>query len=73
MALHQLRKAVGDSVFFRILRSWATEHRDGHGTTAQLVRLAERVSGKDLDGLFQTWVYQQGKPTAHWSRTHTGT
>ncbi|WP_405640523.1 M1 family metallopeptidase [Streptomyces sp. NBC_00019] len=64
MALHQLRKAVGDRVFFRILRAWAGEHRDGHGTTAQLVRLAERESGKDLDGLFRTWVYQQGKPAA---------
>ncbi|AZQ39669.1 M1 family peptidase [Streptomyces cyaneochromogenes] len=64
MALHQLRKAVGDRAFFRILRAWATEHRAGHGTAAQLVRLCERVSGKDLDGLFQTWVYQQGKPDA---------
>jgi aminopeptidase N len=64
MALHQLRKAVGDRVFFRILRAWAGEHRDGHGTTAQLVRLAERESGKDLDGLFRTWVYQPGKPDA---------
>ncbi|KKD02894.1 M1 family metallopeptidase, partial [Streptomyces sp. WM6386] len=64
MALHQLRKAVGDRVFFRILRAWAAEHRDGHGTTAQLVRLAERESGKALDGLFRTWVYQQGKPAA---------
>ncbi|GAA4042302.1 M1 family metallopeptidase [Streptomyces shaanxiensis] len=64
MALHQLRKAVGDPVFFRILRAWAAEHRAGHGTAAQLVRLSERVSGKDLDGLFQTWVYQQGKPDA---------
>lgn len=62
MALHQLRKAVGDRVFFRILRAWATGHRDGHGTTAQLVRLAERESGKDLDALFHTWVYEQGKP-----------
>jgi aminopeptidase N len=64
MALHQLRKAVGDRVFFRILRAWAAEHRDGHGTTAQLVRLAERESGNDLDALFDTWVYGQGKPTA---------
>ncbi|MES5820046.1 M1 family metallopeptidase [Streptomyces sp. RG80] len=63
MALHQLRKAVGDRTFFRILRAWATEHRAGHGTTAQFVRLAERESGKDLDGLFQKWVYGQGKPT----------
>ncbi|MFD3837906.1 M1 family metallopeptidase [Streptomyces sp. NPDC058642] len=64
MALHQLRKVVGDRVFFRILRAWAGEHRDGHGTTAQLVRLAERESGKDLDALLRTWVHQPGKPDA---------
>ncbi|MFE1885482.1 M1 family metallopeptidase [Streptomyces diastatochromogenes] len=62
MALHELRQAVGDQDFFTILRAWATEHRAGHGTTAQFVKLAERVSGKDLDGLFHTWLYQQGKP-----------
>ncbi|GAA3769950.1 M1 family metallopeptidase [Streptomyces coacervatus] len=62
MALHELRKAVGDRTFFRILRAWATEHRGGHGTTAHFVNLAERTSGKDLNSLFQTWLYQDGKP-----------
>ncbi|WP_371673451.1 M1 family metallopeptidase [Streptomyces sp. NBC_00289] len=62
MALHELRTAVGDQVFYRILRSWATAHRGGHGTTAQFVRLAERESGQDLDSLFQTWLYSAGKP-----------
>ncbi|MFJ9820876.1 M1 family metallopeptidase [Streptomyces sp. NPDC101151] len=62
MTLHELRKAVGDRDFFRILRAWATEHRAGHGTTAQFVKLAECVSGKDLGGLFHTWLYAQGKP-----------
>ncbi|UXY25799.1 M1 family metallopeptidase [Streptomyces sp. HUAS TT20] len=62
MALHELRKAVGDRAFFRILRAWAAEHRGGHGTTAQFVKLAERESGKRLDGLFRTWLYTQGKP-----------
>jgi aminopeptidase N len=62
MALHELRRAVGDRVFLRILRAWATEHRGGHGTTAQFVRLAERQSGKDLDGLFRTWLHTAGKP-----------
>ncbi|MDN0199003.1 M1 family metallopeptidase [Streptomyces sp. S.PNR 29] len=62
MALHALRKAVGDPAFHRILRAWATEHRDGHGTTPQFVRLAERRSGKDLDALFRTWLYAPGKP-----------
>ncbi|WP_260867666.1 M1 family metallopeptidase [Streptomyces sp. SAJ15] len=62
MALHQLRKAVGDRVFFRIVRAWATQHRHGHGTTAQFTALAERKSGKDLDKLFRTWVHTSGKP-----------
>ncbi|WP_333772240.1 M1 family metallopeptidase [Streptomyces sp. IBSBF 3136] len=62
MTLHELRKAVGDHDFFRILRAWATEHRGGHGTTAQFVKLSERISGKDLSGLFHTWLYAQGKP-----------
>ncbi|MEU0027320.1 M1 family metallopeptidase [Streptomyces sp. NPDC006335] len=62
MTLHALRTAVGDRAFFLILRAWATGHRDGNGTTAQFVRLAERVSKKDLNGLFQTWLHTPGKP-----------
>ncbi|MER5756282.1 M1 family metallopeptidase [Streptomyces sp. NPDC002088] len=62
MALHELRTAVGDPTFYRILRAWVTEHRAGHGTTAQFERLAERESGKNLDKLFQTWLYSEGKP-----------
>jgi aminopeptidase N len=62
MTLHELRRTVGDRAFFRILRVWATEHRGRHGTTAQFVRLAERESGKDLEGLFHTWLYAHGKP-----------
>ncbi|CAM5716451.1 M1 family metallopeptidase [Streptomyces canus] len=62
MTLHALRTRVGDRAFFLILRAWASGHRDGNGTTAQFLRLAERVSGKDLDSLFQTWLYAPGKP-----------
>jgi len=62
MTLHVLRTTVGDRAFFGILRAWAGGHRDGHGTTAQFERLAEKVSGKKLDGLFKTWLYTPGKP-----------
>ncbi len=62
MALHALRKAVGDRTFVRILRTWAAGHRYGHGATPQFVRLSERLSGKELDALFQTWLYTPGKP-----------
>ncbi|MGW1797672.1 M1 family metallopeptidase [Streptomyces sp. NPDC001984] len=62
MALHELRKAVGDPAFFRIVRAWAAAHQGGHGTTAQFTSLAERESGKNLDTLFHTWLFQRGKP-----------
>ncbi|MFK4148766.1 M1 family metallopeptidase [Streptomyces sp. NPDC004065] len=62
MTLHELRRAVGDRTFFRILRAWASAHRYGHGTTARFTALAERESGKDLDGLFHTWLHTKGKP-----------
>ena len=30
--------------------------------TSQFIALAERVSGKDLDQLFDTWLFTPGKP-----------
>ncbi|GCB53034.1 hypothetical protein SNL152K_10391 [Streptomyces sp. NL15-2K] len=69
MTPHALRTAVGDRAFFRITRVWATEHHDGHGTTAQLVRVAERVSGKNLGAPLHTWPYAPGKPNKPRDRT----
>ncbi|MET3808196.1 aminopeptidase N [Nakamurella sp. UYEF19] len=63
MVLHELRKAVGDTTFFRILKTWASVHRYGHGTTAQFTALATAMSHKNLTGLFHTWLYTAGKPS----------
>lgn len=62
MTLQALREAVGDRHFFTILRSWARSHRDGNTTTAEFVRLSERVAGQQLDGLFRTWLFTPRKP-----------
>ncbi|MFB4279275.1 M1 family metallopeptidase [Nonomuraea sp. MTCD27] len=62
MTLHALRKAIGDATFFTLLRTWAAEHRYGHVTTEQFVDLAERLSGKDLNGLFDAWLFQPRRP-----------
>ncbi len=62
LTLHALRLTVGDDAFFRILRTWASTHRGGNVTTAQFVALAERISGQQLDALFDAWLYSPTKP-----------
>ena len=62
MAVHALRVAVGDSAFFTILRTWAAEQRHGNATTADFVALAERISRKKLDRLFDSWLYGTERP-----------
>ncbi len=62
MTLHALRLEIGDEAFFRVLRGWASRNRYGVVSTADLVRLSERVSGEQLDDLFDTWLYTAGKP-----------
>jgi aminopeptidase N len=62
-ALQSLRVTVGDAVFFTILRSWAAAKRGGNATTEEFVAHAERVAGRQLDDLFQTWLYTSGKPS----------
>jgi aminopeptidase N len=62
MALQALRKTVGDDTFFTILQTWAKDHDGGNATIPDFVALAEKVSGKSLQSLFQTWLYTKGKP-----------
>ncbi|PRX45579.1 peptidase M1-like protein [Prauserella shujinwangii] len=62
LAVHALRKTVGDETFFRILRSWLAEKKGGHGTIEEFVALAERLSGQRLDELFDVWLFTPGKP-----------
>jgi hypothetical protein len=62
MTLHALRLRVGDAAFFRILRSWAAIHAGGNVSIAQFVALSERISGEQLDELFNAWLYTPSKP-----------
>ena len=62
MALQALREKIGTETMLRVLRTWATEHRHGSASTPEFIELSERLSGRDLDGLFRRWLYQRGKP-----------
>jgi aminopeptidase N len=62
MTLEALRQKVGSHDFFVILRTWAKQHKYGNVSTAQFIRLSERVSGQDLNAFFQAWLYTPEKP-----------
>jgi hypothetical protein len=64
MTLHALRLQIGDGPFFRLLKRWTALHSGGNVTTSQFIRLAERVSGQDLEDLFTTWLFTPAKPAA---------
>jgi aminopeptidase N len=62
MTLQALRLTVGDDAFFRIIKTWAAEKRNGNGTTAEFITLAEKLSGKSLGPMFNAWLYQKTQP-----------
>ncbi len=62
LTVHALRNAVGDAAFFQIVRSWTSGKQYGNGTIEEFIALAKRISGKNLDALFQTWLFTKGKP-----------
>ena len=62
MAAHALRLRVGGEDFFRICRRYVQHNADGLGTTPEFKRIAERISGRQLDGLFHAWLFGTNRP-----------
>lgn len=62
MTLHVVRKAIGDQKFFTLLRAWPAANRFGNVSTNDFIRFTEKLSGKQLDDLFERWVFTSGKP-----------
>ncbi|WP_447004594.1 M1 family metallopeptidase [Saccharothrix isguenensis] len=62
LTVHALRGEIGDEAFFQLLKRWPAEKRNGNASTDEFIAFAERLSGKQLDELFRTWLYTPGKP-----------
>ncbi|MEY4958568.1 MAG: hypothetical protein RL409_2825 [Gemmatimonadota bacterium] len=67
--LHLLRREIGDSAFFRGIRSYYVAHRHGNALTADLERAFERSSGRPLGWFFDQWMRRPGyaEVDASWS------
>jgi aminopeptidase N len=62
LALHALRLEVGDEDFFDILRTYTERYHDSSARIEDFIRLAEEVSGEELNGLFDAWLYKTALP-----------
>ena len=71
MVLHMLRGVTGDSVFFRILKSYVSDTALAYRTavTSDFQRVSESVSGMSLVYFFSEWIYGENYPdyTINWS------
>ena len=57
LTLHALRLTVGDDAFFAILSGWVERYGGGNAATADLVAVAEEISGQELSPLFDAWLF----------------
>ena len=65
MLLADLREEIGDNSFFTLLKTYTREFRDGNATTEDFIRLAEEISGQDLDEFFRSGSSSRSPADAH--------
>lgn len=65
MTLEALRRTIGTADLYAVLRRWAALGEGRSVSTRDLIALSERVSHRDLDPLFRTWLYVPSKPAGY--------
>jgi aminopeptidase N len=66
--LHMLRRKLGDSVFWKGIRTYYARYKNSNANTDDFKRVMEQASGQNLDQFFQQWLYSAGHPklTINW-------
>ncbi|WP_149180295.1 M1 family metallopeptidase [Streptomyces sp. TRM49041] len=62
LVLYALRQEIGSAAFERLQRRWVTENAHSTAGTADFVRLASDVAGRDLTGFMRGWLYDEETP-----------
>ncbi|MGI8417696.1 MAG: M1 family metallopeptidase [Nakamurella sp.] len=63
LALHVLRKAMGDTQFFAFLKKWPATYGGRNATFDDFEAMASRLAGKNLTHLFGVWFRGTTAPT----------
>lgn len=62
IALHAVRRALGDGAFFDLLRAWTAEHRHGLVTTDDFRHAVEQAGGADAAAVLSRWIDHEALP-----------
>ncbi|WP_344862902.1 M1 family metallopeptidase [Amycolatopsis ultiminotia] len=57
LAVHALRRELGEAAFSKLLHEWTTEHRHGNANWADFEKLVSQVAGRDLSGFLTDWFH----------------
>jgi aminopeptidase N len=60
--LHMLRYEIGDELFWKGMRNFYERFRNGNAVTDDFRKTMEEVSGRDLKGFFNQWLWVAGEP-----------
>jgi hypothetical protein len=62
LMLFGLREMVGKDTFRRIEKTFFAEFSGRSASTGDYIKVANRVSGKDLTGYINSWIYSATTP-----------
>lgn len=57
LAIHALRRQVGEDAFNRVLKEWTATHKDGNASWAQFEEFVQKTANQDLRGFFDAWFH----------------
>jgi aminopeptidase N len=62
LAVHALRRELGDEQFFKTLQTYQVKHKNSSASTQDLQAAAEEVSGRSMKDFFDKWIYSEKLP-----------
>lgn len=60
--LHMLRNTVGDSLFWKGVRTYYATYAGGNASTDDLMKIFQKTANRDLSTFFEQWLYRPGQP-----------
>ncbi|MHB8378134.1 MAG: M1 family aminopeptidase [Dehalococcoidia bacterium] len=63
LVLHMVRTLLGDGLWWKSVQHYVAKHRSTNVTTPDLQRAIEAATGRNIDWLFDQFVYRGGHPS----------